>query len=248
MRVVRLVVAVVGCAVLLGAMGYLALGRAAAPVPVFTTTPDRATESRSASFAYRVALRRPRFRCSLDGARWHRCRGRYHAAGLAEGRHRFCVTATAGRRRSRTACFAWRVGGAPASPTQAPATTSDDPVRATAPASFSMTATAVGALLPGGAAVPVDIAFTNPGREAITVEAVALAIDGGEPAACARHIRVVRELDAAPVVPGGSTRSLAQLGVPPGRWPQLAMVDDGTDQSACAGAAIRLALTGTARG
>jgi hypothetical protein len=219
------VVAVLGCLLALGAVAVLAFGRTSVRTPTFTRTPPAATDSRTAEFAYRIGLRRPRFRCSLDGGRWTRCRSRYRATGLAAGRHRFCVVV---RGRSRVACYTWQVG-------------------AGEPRSFRMTATAIRPLLPGGDPVPVDIAFANPQTVPITVEDVAVTVAGAEPIGCASAIRVVGALAARPVIPAGSTRSLAELGVPQGAWPQLAMADGG-NQDACQGAAIALALTGSARG
>ena len=213
------IAAVVCCVVALGAMGVIALGRPAVRAPTFTRTPPAVTASRTADFAYRIDLPRPRFRCALDGGRWRRCGTRARVVGLADGRHRFCVVV---RRRSRIACHTWIVGPA-------------------APRAFRMTASPVRPLLPGGDPVPVDIAFENLGPAPITVTGVTLTVDG----ACA--VRVERGLAAAPEIPAGATRALSELGVPEARWPHLAM-DDVGNQDACRGATIALTLTGSAQG
>lgn len=227
--------------VLLGSAGYLALGRDQRPRPVFTKTPDRVTSSQSARFAYRVPLRGARFTCSLDGARQTPCGSRRRLRLLAAGRHRFCVQARTARVRSRTACFSWVVR--PTANLILPA----PPERGSAQP-FSMTASAAAPLSPGGAPVPVDVVFDNPNRGPITITAVVLRLAGSEPAGCASAIDVVQQLRGTPVVPGTARRSLAELGVPQRDWPLLELRDTGTDQNACRGAALRLALTGEARG
>ena len=230
MRTARLAI-VVACLAAIGTMGCLAFGRASPPRPVFTRVPDLRAESRTAVFAYRVALHRPRFRCSLDGSRWRRCGSRSRVVGLADGRHRFCVKARAGNRRSRPACYVWSVGRANAQIL-----------------AFTMRAAASAPLLPGGDPVPVDIAFANPNAAPIAITDAVVEVAGAEPGACAAAIRVVSGLTAHPVIAAAATQSLSQLGVPQAEWPHLAMLDDGVDQSACAGAAITLALTGSATG
>jgi hypothetical protein len=47
-------------------------------------------------------------------------------------------------------------------------------------------------------------------------------------------------------VPAASTRSLAQLGVPPVQWPQVSIIDRPTDQDGCQGATVTLAYSGAA--
>jgi hypothetical protein len=47
-------------------------------------------------------------------------------------------------------------------------------------------------------------------------------------------------------VPASSTRTLAQLGVPPGQWPQVSIIDRPTDQDGCQGATVTLAYSGAA--
>lgn len=227
MRVAVGIALVVAC----GTIAVLALGSEASPRPAFTRMPSVRTASRAALFAYRVALPRPRFRCRLDGRRWTACGATYRVTRLRGGRHRFCVRARSGGRRSGTACFRWLIVA-----------------RRPEARTFTMAAKGSGALLPGGDAVPVDIAFTNPGAVPITILAVRIAVVDGGPARCSRFVRAVRGLAARPVIPGGATRSLSQLGVARRRWPQLAMRDDGTNQDACRNAPLRLVLTGTARG
>lgn len=239
-----------GAAALVGsamALGLTDRGRVSSPVLVRVPPPE--TTSTTARFAYRADGRRPALACSLDGGRYRRCGARRQSySGLPPGRHRFCVLVRRGRARSAPACHTWTIvpprGGTVPNPSgpPGPPKTGDDPQP------FRITGTAVGLLLPGGPAIPVDLALANPNAAPITVDAVEMRIDGAQPADCAAAITVVRQLAARPSVPGGATRTLSGLGVPREAWPQLAMLDTGTDQDGCAGATIALRFTGRATG
>lgn len=245
-----------GAAALVGsAMGLELLDRGRVSGPVLVRVPPPETTSTTARFAYRASGRRLAFACSLDGGRYRRCGARRHAyANLPPGRHRFCVLVRRGRARSAPACHTWTIlppGGAaaPEAASPAPSGAGGPPAAAGAdPQPFRITGTAVGLLLPGGPAIPVDLALANPNAAPITVDAVEMRVDGAQPADCAAAITVVRQLAARPSVPGGATRTLSGLGVPREAWPQLAMLDTGTNQDGCAGATIALRFTGRATG
>jgi hypothetical protein len=242
-----------GAAALVGsAMGLGLTDRARVSDPVLVRVPPPETTSTTARFAYRASGRRLAFACSLDGGRYRRCGPRRHAyANLPAGRHRFCVLARRGRARSTPACHTWTIvpprGGTAPNPSGPPGPPGP-PNTGANPQPFRITGTAVGLLQPGGPAVPVDLALANPNAAPITVDAVEMRVDGARPADCAAAITVVRQLAARPSVPGGATRTLSGLGIPPEAWPQLAMLDTGTNQNGCAGATIALRFTGRATG
>jgi hypothetical protein len=105
-------------------------------------------------------------------------------------------------------------------------------------------------LYPGGAAVPVDLVFTNPNGVPITITGVQVTITGTSAAGCAAgDFTVDRQLVVTPtlVVPAYATRSLSQLDANQAHWPQLRMIDNG-NQDACQNATVNLAFTGEATG
>ncbi len=234
---------------LVGAGISLALGGGRVAAPVFTSAPAARTTATTAAFAYRTSVRQSVYRCSLDGSRYRRCGARRVIAGLKPGAHTFCVTAVRGRQQSAARCHAWMI--LPATNVIAPPAkegASPAPAGAVAAQTFTISGAAAGALLPGGAAVPVELTLTNPNGVPITVTDVAMRVTGAVPSGCAAAIVVAQQLAAAVVVPAQSTRTLSALGVPADAWPRLAMIDTQTDQSACQRAAIELGFTGSAEG
>jgi hypothetical protein len=111
---------------------------------------------------------------------------------------------------------------------------------------FEISGTGRGLLLPGGADVPIDLVFTNANPVSIRIASATVRIVGAAPAGCPLGaFAVTRQLTATPLVRARSRVSLAGLGVPTARWPQVRMLDNG-DQDACRGATVKLAFAGSA--
>ena len=221
------------------AAGFALDGRGGLAAPVLVRTPPALTSASSAVFEYRAVGVRLRFACSLDGGRFRPCGARRRAyARLGLGAHRFCVRVRSGRTRSGATCRAWTIVRR----------TSTGAAVAGAPRPFGIAGQAIDALLPGGAAVPVDLTLANPNAVAIRIRSVTMRIAGAAPAGCATAIVVTTQLAATPTIPARGTRSLSALGVPTASWPHLAMLDTGRDQTACANARIELRFTGRAAG
>jgi hypothetical protein len=201
------------------------------PPPTFVVTPASPTTETTARFKYDDAERRVRFQCTLDSSPYASCSHKSNYRELPVGRHQFCARALdqAGNA-STAACYAWLL-----SSTGLDFSISGGPL--------------AGSLLyPGGRAVAVDLAFTNPNPDPITVESVTVSVTGTSAPGCGvGNFTVIQQLDATPTVPAGATKTLDQLGVGEKRWPQLQMVDAG-DQDACQNATVDLAFTGTATG
>lgn len=87
------------------------------PRPVIADRPDELSSSDRARFAFAEPEARARFECSLDGATVEACTSPAEYGSLADGEHRFAVTAhdEAGNA-SAPAGFAWTVDATPPSP------------------------------------------------------------------------------------------------------------------------------------
>jgi hypothetical protein len=201
------------------------------PLPVFRKKPPDSTIETKARFAYSDAESSVAFQCRLDGSPYTSCHSKKAYKRLALDVHEFCVRALdRAANTSTAACSTWLIG--------------PGPVR------FSIAGSPLpGALLyPGGAAVPINLIFTNPNPAPITVGSVTVSMAGTSAPGCdPKSFGIPHQLGATPIVPAGSTRSLQDLGVPQADWPQLAMAEAG-NQDACQNAAVDLAYSGTATG
>jgi hypothetical protein len=201
------------------------------PPPTFKRTPSSPTKDRKAVFRYRDAEWGVRCRCSLDGGSYVSCRSKKKYRHLAEGSHTFCVQASdkAGNP-SNAACFTWVIGAGVVD-----FTISGSPLS--------------GVLLyPGGPSVPVNLVFTNPNGSPITVQSVTVSVTGTSAVGCSPgNFAVAQQLNATPIVPAGSTRSLQDLGVSQSDWPRLQMGGSG-NQDDCQSATVDLGYEGVATG
>jgi hypothetical protein len=199
----------------------LGLTSAAPPVPTILTGPSSPTTSTSASFTFADSQTGVDFECSLDGGGFAACASGSTYRGLADGTHAFRVAARSGRGpASRPATYSWVVdvvGG-----------------------SFSISGSVTGFLYPGGPARPLDLVLTNPWAYDLRILTIGIAAQGPNPDCLASDNLIITAFTGPVVVPGGSTRSLSQLGaaVPTVRMPDLA-----TNQDACKGGTFTFTFT-----
>jgi hypothetical protein len=202
----------------------------APPAPYFRSKPADSTSMTSARFRFADAERKTKFQCELDGLGYVRCGHSKRYRHLAKGAHAFCVRALdKARNASGAACTSWSV------------------TSASVPFSISGYPPAGAPLYPG-AAVPLNLVFTNAHAAPITVQSVTVSVTGTSAGSCgAANFSVSQQLQATPTVPASATVSLQQLGVDQSDWPQLRMLDSG-NQDVCRNASVDLAYTGTATG
>jgi hypothetical protein len=83
----------------------------------------------------------------------------------------------------------------------------------------------------------IDLSFTNPNSQSITVPATAITITIGSRKGCpaSPNFRIVHTLTASITLPGNTTRSLSTLGVTRKDWPVITMVTTHVTQDACIG-------------
>jgi large repetitive protein len=204
----------------------------AAPLaPTFTQKPTNPTTDKKATLAFTDAESGVTFQCKLDAAAPASCGGSVKYNNLTQGSHTFCVQALdkAGNG-STAACYTWQIG-----PGAVPFTIAGSPLS--------------GSLLyPGGAAVAINLVFTNPNGSPITIQSASVTVSGTSAPGCAAgNFAVTQQLTATPTVPANSTTSLQALGVAQSQWPQLQMIGSG-NQNSCQNATVNLAYTGTATG
>lgn len=107
---------------------------------------------------------------------------------------------------------------------------------------YTISGNATKPLSPGTSAT-IDLSFHNPNSTSITIPAGAIAISIDSPGrGCSAHrnFAVVHTLTTSATIPGNTTRSLAELGVPSTDWPVVEMMDTSFTQDACAGATLLL--------
>jgi hypothetical protein len=106
-----------------------------------------------------------------------------------------------------------------------------------------------GALAPGRR-VPIDLRLTDRRPFALRITRLVVTVRGVIPrrgCAAGRNFRALPFRGRYPIVlRPGRGRTLAQLGYPAARWPDVAMLDTGSDQAACRGAHVTLAYAATA--
>jgi hypothetical protein len=201
------------------------------PRPTFADKPANGKTNKRVKFEYSDSERGVSFWCRLDGVPYHACHDSQVYDDLASGWHTFCVDASdqAGNF-SEAACYSWQIGA--------------DSV------SFAIAGSPLpGSLLyPGAPAVAINLVFTNPNGAPITVQSVTVSVSGTSVAGCGvANFTVSQGLTATPTVPGNTTKSLQDLGVPQTDWPKLQMTGTG-NQDACQSAAVDLTYSGTATG
>jgi large repetitive protein len=202
----------------------------APPKPTITSAPSDPSFETTASFEFTVYEVGATYFCKLDGTPWAACSSPKTYTGLALGDHDFKVRGVdaAGNQGAEVA-YHWKIKKLQGAP-------------------FTISGSASDVLYPGGASSPIDLVFQNPNTSPITVTSATVTVTGTSAASCgAANFTMAQQLQASPVVPAGSTRSLTQLGVPQSQWPKLRMLGDG-NQDACKNATVHLSYAGTATG
>ncbi len=107
-------------------------------------------------------------------------------------------------------------------------------------------------LYPGAKPVPIDLVLKNPRRYAITLRSATVTVKAVRAPRATRALRCTvkdflagRYSGRAVTVPPGST-TLKRAGIPPKRWPTVAMIDRPANQNGCMGATVELAYRGLA--
>lgn len=104
-----------------------------------------------------------------------------------------------------------------------------------------------------GLTVPLNLTFDNPNAGPLQVRGVYVTIDRVDapgPCPVAENFAVTQfsgDYDDL-VIPAGGSVSLEGLGIPDTVWPQVSMLDTGTNQNGCMGAELSLHYTGIAKG
>lgn len=108
--------------------------------------------------------------------------------------------------------------------------------------SYTISGNAATTLYPGTSSA-IDLSFHNPNPAPLTISAGSIRITSfSSRRSCPsnRNLEVVHTLTASVTIPGGTTTTLAALGVPSADWPLIAMKDTAFTQDACAGATFQL--------
>ena len=109
------------------------------------------------------------------------------------------------------------------------------------PQDYTISGNAPGALLPGTSSA-IDLRITNPNVVSITLVSSSTTITTSRGACAHSNFTMVHELHLPVTVPAGASVTLSQLGVPPGSWPTVGMVETGTNQDACTNVTLTLTL------
>lgn len=114
---------------------------------------------------------------------------------------------------------------------------------------FSLSGTALGAMGPGVAPSPIDLAVTNPNNQPLRITNLGVTVSGTSRPGCTVADFAVRQYGGSyPVtVPARATDvRLSTLGVPASALPTVAMISRSGNQDACKGVTVALAYTGSA--
>jgi hypothetical protein len=204
------------------------------PAPVISGV-DAATASTSAQFKLSDSESNVDFHCSLDLAGFGACDKNPKYAGLSTGAHCFEAKAVDAAGNSSSASkFCWAIT----------AEKKD----------FVVTGAAVGGFSPGKAR-RVELTFTNPNGSSIHIDSVGIVVQhetkttgGAANPSCdgPTNLVVSHGFTGDVSVPGKSTRTLTQLGVPTAQWPELTMPNLPASQDACQDTVFSITYTGTA--
>jgi hypothetical protein len=201
------------------------------PKPTITVEPPNPSFSTTATFEFTDPEPGVDFECKLDHGPWLPCSTPKTYTGLPRGDREFKVRAVdAAGNHGGDDTYKWKI-------------------KASDGLAFTISGDAISTIYPGGDASPIDLVFQNPNTSPITVTSATVTVTGTSlGASCgAGHFSITQQLSTSPVIPGSSTRSLSQLGVPQSQWPKLAMSDSG-NQNGCRNATVNLAYAGTATG
>ena len=119
---------------------------------------------------------------------------------------------------------------------------------------FGIAGNLTGPLAPG-VSLPLELTVTNPNSRPLSVTNLTVTIDSVTrrvpvTGACGPADYAVTQYSGPYplIVPAGGSASLSGLGVPPGAWPKVTMINTATNQDGCKGATITLAFSGSGQG
>jgi hypothetical protein len=164
------------------------------------------------------------------------------ATGTARsGTYRLRIRARSGKRRAKSAVNLV-IGSTPLG------------IPISASTAFAIRGTLPGALIPG-MATPLDLTLSNPGPAARILGLDVDLYGVIAPRADATHPCTIDEFTVTQfsgsygfTLPSSSTRTLGQLGFPPGQWPVVAMLNRPVNQDGCKGASLQLSYSGVSTG
>jgi hypothetical protein len=237
-------------AALIASTGYFAVAAAAAPAaspaPVIRQYPADPTYATIAAFTYTDAAAHVIFHCFLNSPPAAKCSPAGIRYVLPRGRWCFYVyVTTAAGQRSRPAQYCWTILYRPPPP----------PPRhhhrhRPRPATFTVGGDLAQPLFPG-VSEPLDLMFSNPNRDPITIPAGAITsanitITTNAAACSPSNFAVSQGLTVSVTIPARTSVpvSLLSLGVSRADWPVITMFNTSTNQDACQGAALTLHYTG----
>jgi hypothetical protein len=225
--------------------GHATGRRARTPRPRLIAHPKPETTSTRAVFVVAQRMRRVRFQCRLDGARWKACKRRVVYAALGLGDHRFSVRAIDRRAgRSQPVLFGWRIVP-PDGISQHPRGVSELP-----PERFSIEQAApLQPIYPGDPPAELPLTLSNPNDAPIYVTSLTVAVTASPPG-CDAATNLGLTASSASIetpieVPAGGTVSIPRPGA---SAPTIRLLDLPTSQDGCQGATFSLAFSGTAYG
>jgi hypothetical protein len=203
------------------------------PKPTMSRVPDNPTDNPGAHFSLADAESGVGYTCTLDAKPFAGCGPENQIDHLDPGDHCFTAAAVdAAGNVSDPASYCWAVAAKP---------------------TFTIRGTIAQPFAPG-VSQQLDLALGNPTNSDITVTGVTVAVsqttmkNGAPNPACSgtQNLVVVQQLSATPVVPGNTTKTLSQLGVPQSQWPLIQMPNLPTNQDACKNTSFSLSYTGSA--
>ena len=122
---------------------------------------------------------------------------------------------------------------------------------------FTVSGDLNGALAPG-VTLPLPLSVANPNKKPVSVTNLSVGVQGvtrtawatSHGLACGPNDYAVTQYSGPyPLsVPGTSTQSLGQLGVPSSQWPRVTLLNRPTNQDGCKGATVTLTYSGSGQG
>jgi hypothetical protein len=201
------------------------------PAPSITSGPNQTTADSTATFDFTDGAQKVAFTCWIDSSARTTCNsGTKQYLNLATGKHCFSVFVTDNKSgiNSATTTDCWTV--------IAPQT------------SFTVGGSLTSPLYPG-VSEPLNLTFTNPNPDAMTVPSVpasdiTISVDPAHASCAASNFSVAQGLTTAVTIPANQSTSLSALGVAQGNWPVIEMLNTDTNQAACQGASLTLRYSG----
>jgi large repetitive protein len=210
------------------ATSIFTIATASPPAPSITSKPNNPTTSTTATFAFTDSQPGAKFQCRLDGGSFTACSSPTAYSALSVGTHTFSVRALdAAGNISSPSSYSWTIqqtGGLP----------------------FAISGNAPGSLYPGAPAHSVPLTLTNPNSVTIYVTALAVSMQSTGASGCnASWFQITQASipSAGIAVPANGAVTLPVQGA---TAPALRMLDSGSNQDACQGAALTLTYTGSA--